>query len=121
MAAILSYEYGIAVRAGCFCAHPLIKHLLRVSPESEQELEASIQRGDRRFIPGAVRVSVGIHNTPADIDRFLEALGEISVKDWQGKYTQNTATGEYWPNGYRFDFSACPDFPPGEAVLAGDS
>ena len=28
VASILSYESGIAVRHGCFCAHPLIKKLL---------------------------------------------------------------------------------------------
>ena len=28
VAAILSYEHGIAVRSGCFCAHPYVVHLL---------------------------------------------------------------------------------------------
>jgi selenocysteine lyase/cysteine desulfurase len=33
--AILGYEFGIAVRNGCFCAHPYVVRLLQL-PESEQ-------------------------------------------------------------------------------------
>jgi selenocysteine lyase/cysteine desulfurase len=110
VAAVLSYEYGIAVRAGCFCAHPLIKHLLQVPPESERELEASIQGGDRRFIPGAVRVSIGLHNTPEDIDRFLDALKAISAQSWIGNYVQDFTLGEFRPERFQFDFGECPGF-----------
>ena len=111
VAAILSYEHGVAVRAGCFCAHPLIKHLLRVTPESERDLEANIALRDRRFIPGAVRVSIGLHNDIEEIDRFLFALGEIAAGRWMGEYVQDRETGEFWPKGFRFDFADCPAFP----------
>jgi len=111
VAAVLSYEHGIAVRAGCFCAHPLIKHLLRVTPESERDLEQRIQARDRRFVPGAVRVSIGLHNTGEEIDRFLFALREIAARRWRGRYEQDVATGEYRPAGFRFDFAGEPGFP----------
>lgn len=111
VAAILSYEHGIAVRAGCFCAHPLIKHLLRVTPESERDLEERIRQRDRRFVPGAVRVSIGLHNREDEIDRFLAALGEIAAGRWRGEYEQDVLTGEYRPRGFAFDFSGCPAFP----------
>jgi hypothetical protein len=67
---------------------------------------------DRRFVPGAVRVSIGIHNTEEEIDRFLLALREIAGHRWRGRYVQEVETGEYWPEGFRFDFTGEPDFPP---------
>jgi selenocysteine lyase/cysteine desulfurase len=111
VAAVLSYEFGIAVRAGCFCAHPLIKHLLKVTRESEQAIEGDVQRGDRREVPGAVRASIGLHNTAEEIDRFLEALRAIVDRRWQGSYAQATRTGEFFPEGYAFDFSRAPQLP----------
>ncbi len=110
-AAVLSYEYGIAVRAGCFCAHPLIKHLLGVTPEEERRFEEQIRKGDRRATPGGVRASIGLHNTEEDIDRFLDAMATIARKAWKGDYEQDIATGEFSPRGFSFDFSNCPAFP----------
>jgi selenocysteine lyase/cysteine desulfurase len=110
-AAVLSYEFGIAVRAGCFCAHPLLKHLLGVSPEEERGLEQRIRSGDRRFVPGAVRASIGLHNTTEDIDRFLEGVRVVAERRWVGNYQQDAQTGEYLPEGFRFDFANCPGFP----------
>ncbi|MBD3237366.1 MAG: aminotransferase class V-fold PLP-dependent enzyme [Candidatus Eisenbacteria bacterium] len=112
-AAVLSYEHGIAVRSGCFCAHPLIKHLLGVSREEESSLEQKIRQGDRRFIPGAVRASIGLHNTAEDVERLLVALREIAARRWQGDYAQDVETGEFHPRGFRFDFRNCPAFPDG--------
>ena len=110
-AAILSGEFGIAVRAGCFCAHPLIKHLLRVDRESEKLIEVQVRQGDRRTVPGAVRASLGLHNTAEDVDRFLDAVRQIAGRRWKGRYEQNPRTGEFVPDGYRFDFRGDPDFP----------
>ncbi|MCK4413651.1 MAG: aminotransferase class V-fold PLP-dependent enzyme [Candidatus Eisenbacteria sp.] len=111
VAAVLSYEFGIAVRAGCFCAHPLIKHLLKVTRDRERAIEGEVQSGDRREVPGAVRASIGLHNTPADIDRFLEALGAIAARRWRGRYVQETRTGAFHPEDYTFDFSTAPQLP----------
>jgi selenocysteine lyase/cysteine desulfurase len=104
VAAILSYEGGISVRNGCFCAHPLIKHMLNISMEQEAEFEAALRAGDRSEVPGAVRVSVGIHNTEEEVDRFLDMLRVIAKEEWQGDYEQDPATGEFFPRGYRFSF-----------------
>ncbi len=61
LAAVLSAEYGIGVRDGAFCAHPLLGELT--------EGEAA---------GGAVRASIGIGTRAADIDRLLEAIAHIS-------------------------------------------
>jgi selenocysteine lyase/cysteine desulfurase len=54
VAAHLSAEHGIGVRDGRFCAHPLLARL--GAPE------------------GALRASVGVGSTIADVDRLLAAL-----------------------------------------------
>ncbi len=122
VAAILAHEHGISVRAGCFCAHPLIKSFLGVTPDQEREFERRAGAGDRSLVPGGVRVSVGLHNTEEDVDRFVEALRAIAARRWQGAYELDIATGEFRPKGYRYDFGTFPSFPGcGEAVrAAGD-
>ncbi|MDM7916988.1 MAG: aminotransferase class V-fold PLP-dependent enzyme, partial [Candidatus Eisenbacteria bacterium] len=95
VAAILAYEHGVSVRHGCFCAHPLIKKLLCVPHEEEERLEHSIRAGDRREIPGAVRVSIGLHNDDEDIDRFLDGMRAICGRRWSGRYEQDPETVSY--------------------------
>lgn len=110
VAAILSYEWGIAVRNGCFCAHPLIRHSLAITPEQEEQMVADIYQDDWRNIPGAVRASLGIHTTQQDIMTLIEAVSCIARQQWQGVYQQDRSTGEFSPQGFKFDFSTLPDF-----------
>ncbi len=70
VAAILSCEYGIAVRAGAFCAQPYVRRLLGAvgsDPSCGAEQQAS----------GLVRVSFGLSNTPPDVDRLVEGLQRL--------------------------------------------
>jgi cysteine desulfurase / selenocysteine lyase len=110
VAAILSYEWGIAVRNGCFCAQPLLIHVLDLSPERQQQMLANIRQDDRRNIPGAVRASLGIHNTQQEMVILVEAITCIARQEWQGVYKQDRSTGEFTPQGFDFDFSQLPDF-----------
>lgn len=99
-AARLSAEYGIGVRHGCFCAHPYLMRLLRLSSEEVAAYRHSVRAGDRTSIPGAVRASAGINTTPADIDRFLAAVRAIADGGPSPVvYRQDPATGDYWPDG----------------------
>jgi selenocysteine lyase/cysteine desulfurase len=108
--AILSYEWGISVRNGCFCAQPLIKQQLAVNSTQEQEMLSHIQQRDLRNIPGAVRASLGIHNNRQEIVTFIEAVRCIANQQWDGVYEQDRATGEFLPQGFEFDFSSLPNF-----------
>ena len=103
-AAILSCEWGIGVRNGCFCAHPYVKHLLGVSDLESRIIEARMREGDRSTMPGAVRVSLGIHNTEADVERLGLALTAIASGTYDRRYRLNRATGEYehpdWAPGH---------------------
>ncbi|MFC6083404.1 aminotransferase class V-fold PLP-dependent enzyme [Sphaerisporangium aureirubrum] len=63
VAEALSAEYGIGVRDGRFCAHPLVGHLLGgTGPCGES---------------GAVRASIGAGTTAEHVDRLLTALSDL--------------------------------------------
>lgn len=79
LAKILAREFGIAVRSGCFCAHPYVQNLLNIS---EEEMEDYIN-DDSLPLPGMVRLSFGIYNTIEEIDYLERALLAIcSNKDF---------------------------------------
>lgn len=97
VAAILGHEFGIGVRNGCFCAHPLILHLLGASKQAADRVRQDVLAGDRSNMPGLIRASFGLYNTTAEIDALVDALTKIAAGDYQGEYRQDTATGEYHP------------------------
>src|SRR5215210_564840 len=97
LASILSHEHAIGVRHGCFCAHPLMIQLLGI-PETELAwLSAELRAGRRPPLPGAVRASVGIGSTPADIDRLIGALREIAAAGPRWRYRHVADRDEYEP------------------------
>lgn len=60
VAAYLSAEHGVGVRDGRFCAHPLT---------------ARLGVGD-----GALRASLGVGSTAADVDRLLQGLRQLGAE-----------------------------------------
>lgn len=104
-AAILGHEYGIGVRSGCFCAHPYILHLLGFSPQESQSVREMMMQGNKAEMPGLVRASFGLYNTKDEVDDFVAALNEIVKGNFQGVYIQDSASGEYHPQGWSPDFS----------------
>ncbi len=77
VAAYLSYEHGIGVRSGCFCAHPGVMHLMGGSPEEAQTTIERMRKHERVGLPGAVRASLGLQNSKADVDRLVTALRQL--------------------------------------------
>ncbi|WP_280151838.1 aminotransferase class V-fold PLP-dependent enzyme [Piscinibacter sp. XHJ-5] len=106
VAAVLSTEFGIGVRNGCFCAHPYLIALLGLSPVEVQDLRADMIAGDRRAIPGMVRVSFGSYNSFDDIDAVADALERIARGEVRGRYVQDRASGEYAALGFQPDLRA---------------
>ena len=104
VAAVLAYEHGIGVRNGCFCAHPYILHLLGLTPEEAHQVRERMLGGDRSEMPGLVRASFGLYNSTADVDALVEALTHISRHEYQGRYTQERASGDYKPTGWQPQF-----------------
>lgn len=83
-AAILSYEGGIAVRSGCFCAQPYVQRLLKIPPE---EIKGRIDDSQAPH-PGVVRISFGLYNTREEIDVLAALLQHIVLhkKAYLNKY-----------------------------------
>lgn len=97
VAAILSAEYGIGVRHGCFCAHPLVLHLLRIGSAEAAAIRGEIAGGNRSRVPGAVRASMGLGTRRADIDALHDALAALVARGPQWRYRLEPETGEYLP------------------------
>ena len=104
VAAILGYEFGIGVRSGCFCAHPYILHLLGLNHEEAADVRRRMLAGDKSEMPGLIRASFGLYNTLEDVDALIDALQHIARGAYQGKYTQERASGEYKAQGWAPDF-----------------
>ncbi len=103
-AAILSYESGIGVRSGCFCAHLYVKSLLKCSDERADEVEKDILARDRSDIPGAIRMSFGLYNTTDEIDVFLEQIAKIASGSYHKDYVLDIESGEYTPRDFELKF-----------------
>ncbi|MDQ1597078.1 MAG: hypothetical protein QOI70_502 [Microbacteriaceae bacterium] len=73
LATALSAEWGIGVRDGKFCSHPLLERLGITEP--------------------AVRASVGVGSRRADVDVLLEALGRFLA---EGPAWQYELVGGHW-------------------------
>jgi len=98
VAARLSAEYGIGVRHGCFCAHPYLLRLLRLSPGEVARYRDAVLHGDRRWMPGAVRASACLATTAEDVDALLAALAIIAGGEPAPvEYVQDPHTGDYRP------------------------
>ncbi|RPJ46800.1 MAG: aminotransferase class V-fold PLP-dependent enzyme, partial [Chloroflexi bacterium] len=104
LAAILSYEFGIGVRNGCFCAHPYLLHLLGVKEEHALQVRQSILDGDRREVPGLVRISFGLYNQFAEVDSLVDALHRLARGEYRGEYVQDAASGDFVPQGWQVDY-----------------
>ncbi|GAA0469984.1 aminotransferase class V-fold PLP-dependent enzyme [Streptomyces sp. NPDC046215] len=72
-AAALSAEYGIGVRDGLFCAHPLVRTLLGGTPDEPGECGAP-EAGQSL---NAIRVSFGAGTPDEHVTRFVRAVGEL--------------------------------------------
>ncbi|MGK4904405.1 aminotransferase class V-fold PLP-dependent enzyme [Streptomyces albus] len=75
-AAALSAEYGIGVRDGLFCAHPLLRTLLGQSGDTPGECGAPEAAPGERAL-NAVRVSFGAGTPDEHVERFVTAVREL--------------------------------------------
>ncbi|CAL9630165.1 putative cysteine desulfurase [Streptomyces sp. enrichment culture] len=94
-AAALSAEYGIGVRDGLFCAHPLVRTLLGSDPQSQGAC------GSPEAAPGekslnAIRVSFGAGTPDEHVERFVRAVREL-VTDG-AKWNYRTEDGRCVPD-----------------------
>ncbi|WP_181803324.1 aminotransferase class V-fold PLP-dependent enzyme [Streptomyces shenzhenensis] len=93
-AAALSAEYGIGVRDGLFCAHPLVRTLLGSDPQPQGECGAPEAAPGERSL-NAIRVSFGAGTPDEHVERFVNAVREL-VADG-AKWTYRTEEGRCVP------------------------
>ncbi|MEV7174937.1 aminotransferase class V-fold PLP-dependent enzyme [Streptomyces sp. NPDC093224] len=84
-AAALSAEYGIGVRDGLFCAHPLVRTLLGSEPQAQGECGAPEAAPGERSL-NAIRVSFGAGTPDEHVDRFLGAVRELVTDGAKWQY-----------------------------------
>lgn len=106
VAAVLSCEWAIGTRHGCFCAHPYVKEILHVTESEAADIERRILARDRSAIPGTVRASFGLANTAGEIDTLAEALEAISRGQFRPGYVLDAERGEYTHPDMAEDFAA---------------
>ncbi|MEU5895659.1 MULTISPECIES: aminotransferase class V-fold PLP-dependent enzyme [Streptomyces] len=75
-AAALSAEYGIGVRDGLFCAHPLVRTLLGSEPDEPGECGAPEAAPGEKSL-NAIRVSFGAGTPDEHVERFVRAVKEL--------------------------------------------
>ncbi|MFJ9604353.1 aminotransferase class V-fold PLP-dependent enzyme [Streptomyces althioticus] len=90
-AAALSAEYGIGVRDGLFCAHPLVRRLLGGDTGGAGECGAP-----EAGALNAIRVSFGAGTPEEHVARFVRAVREL-VRDG-ARWTYRTVEGRCVPD-----------------------
>ncbi|MFD8339152.1 aminotransferase class V-fold PLP-dependent enzyme [Streptomyces samsunensis] len=94
-AAALSAEYGIGVRDGLFCAHPLVRTLLDSEPDEPGECGAPEAAPGERAL-NAIRVSFGAGTPDEHVERFVGAVKEL-VRDG-ARWSYRTEDGRCVPD-----------------------
>ncbi|MDG4859959.1 aminotransferase class V-fold PLP-dependent enzyme [Streptomyces sp. T-3] len=94
-AAALSAEYGIGVRDGLFCAHPLVRTLLGSDPQEQGECGAPEAAPGEKSL-NAIRVSFGAGTPDEHVERFVRAVGEL-VRDG-ARWNYRTEDGRCVPD-----------------------
>ncbi|MGG2465564.1 aminotransferase class V-fold PLP-dependent enzyme [Streptomyces sp. RGM 3693] len=84
-AAALSAEYGIGVRDGLFCAHPLVRTLLGSEPQEPGECGAPEATPGERSL-NAIRVSFGAGTPDEHVQRFVRAVKELVANGARWNY-----------------------------------
>jgi selenocysteine lyase/cysteine desulfurase len=118
VATVLSFEGGIGVRNGCFCAHPYILRLLGVSGDEALRHQQDVLDGTKVGLPGLVRISFGCYNTIEEVDHTAEVLTRLAGGDVEGEYEQDPVSGAYWPGGYEPDYAEYFELGPGLRLTA---
>ncbi|TPQ19417.1 aminotransferase class V-fold PLP-dependent enzyme [Streptomyces sporangiiformans] len=85
LAAALSAEYGIGVRDGLFCAHPLVRTLLGSEPQIQGECGAPEAAPGEKSL-NAIRVSFGAGTPDEHVERFVGAVKELVTEGARWNY-----------------------------------
>lgn len=93
---MLSFEAGIGVRSGCFCAQHYVRKLLDEKNPSSLSYTSAYAMDN---LPGMVRISLAAYNTHDEIDRLISVLKQIADHPYyyRKKYPYSCIHGNYYP------------------------
>jgi selenocysteine lyase/cysteine desulfurase len=96
----LGEQAGIGVRDGCFCAHAIVRDLIKIHPIRTLIGAVGLHLAPdffRLILPGVVRVSLGLENDKRDIDALIQALLKISrtPRSWPNRIIAATHNGTW--------------------------
>ena len=103
---ILSCEYAIGVRNGCFCAHPYVLRLLQIPESVAWSWRQQVIAGVRAHLPGLVRISFGCYNSVAEVDWLVQAVRNIACGEIAGNYEQDPASGRLRERSFHPDLGS---------------
>lgn len=116
-AAVLNDYHNVAVRNGCFCAHPYVRELLK--PELwALDLDADAEDAEAWVKPwrGMIRASLGVYTTDADGEALLAGIRDLLARpDHYRALYQSDADGNF--RHRTFQIAIGEHFDP-EAILA---
>ena len=100
LSSVLSFEYGIGVRTGCFCAQPYVKKLLKVTAEESDQIKKSMMSG---LLPGkgAIRASLSFYNTEDEIETLKQGIEDALSRD-KFNYIYNSHLKAFVPENFKF-------------------
>ncbi len=100
LSSVLSFEYGIGVRTGCFCAQPYVKKLLSVTERESESIKQDLLHG---LLPekGAIRASLSFYNTEEEINVLKEAIQDALSRD-KIDYEYDPHFKAFVPRGFKF-------------------
>ncbi len=100
ISSVLSFEYAIGVRTGCFCAQPYVKKLMKVSAEDSRRVKHELIEGRLPGL-GAIRTSLSFYNSEEEIDTLKQALEDaLSRKEFRYRYDQHLKA--FVPENFKF-------------------
>jgi selenocysteine lyase/cysteine desulfurase len=96
----LGEQAGIGVRDGCFCAHAIVRDLIKIHPIRTFIGAVGLRLAPEFFrliLPGVVRVSLGLENDERDIEALIQALSDISrtPRSWPNRVIAATHNGTW--------------------------
>ncbi len=89
---------GVGVRSGCFCSHLLVKRLLNVGAFRARLVDIGftfLSRFTKLVMPGLVRISIGLENTPEEIGHCLETVRKVISEEqpWYNRMIARSHNG----------------------------
>ncbi|KAJ3130061.1 hypothetical protein HK098_006773 [Nowakowskiella sp. JEL0407] len=112
VSAILSHEYGIGIRSGCFCAHMYVSKLIDISKEDFARMAHAMKMKDRTNLVSLCRASFGLQNTMKDVDHLILALKQIAKGNYQRNYAIDARSGHCYLQNSNINFEAFVEIGP---------